>query len=139
MQLPVIAVEAVSRRDFEPFQLGGGQYVNTEVLFHILAEEEYDRDKLLDIVSLQNEKTINAFDSDRVEDYQIKAFPLDWRGMTRPSGLRYPELVDDFRSVKILHGSIRLKDSAITASTSINPNLYHGVVRTSTEVILPGI
>lgn len=59
--------------------------------------------------------------------------------MTRPSGLRYPELVDDFRSVKILHGSIRLKDSAITASTSINPNLYHGVVRTSTEVILPGI
>ena len=139
MQLPVIAVEAVSRRDLEPFQLGGGQYVNTEVLFHILAEEEYDRDKLLDIVSLQNEKTINAFDSDRVEDYQIKAFPLDWRGMTRPSGLRYPELVDDFRSVKILHGSIRLKDSAITASTSINPNLYHGVVRTSTEVILPGI
>jgi hypothetical protein len=139
MQLPVIAVETVSRREFEPFQLGGGQYVNTDVLFHVLAEEEYVRDKLLDIVSLQNEKTINVFDSDKVEEWQTKAFPLDWRGMTRPSGLRYPELVDDFRSTKVLNGSLRFKDTAITAASTINPNLYHGVVRTSTEVVLPGI
>jgi len=139
MQLPVIAVEAVSRREFSPFQLGGGQYVNTDVLFHVLAEQEYDRDKLLDIVSLQNEKTINVFDSDKVQDWQVRAFPLDWRGMTRPSGLRYPELVDDFRSTKVFNGDLRFKDAAITAVSTVNPNLYHGVVRTSTEVILPGI
>ena len=56
----------VPRRTFRGYQLGGGQFVNTDVLFHIVADDEYTRDKLVDVVSLQNEKTIWMYDIDKV-------------------------------------------------------------------------
>ena len=143
MQLPTLAIETVNRREVTPFQLGGGSYVSTDVLFHVVAETEFTRDKILDIVSLQKEKTITLFNPDRIG--RNNAYPLDWRGSPNPSGLRYPELVApsaaggyEYRP-NVKSGHLRFKDSNITSVTALNPNLYHGTVRTSTEVILPGI
>ena len=146
LQLPALAIEIVNKREMSPYQLGGGQYATTDILFHVLAETEFTRDKLLDIVSLQKEKTIFLFDPDRIG--RNDAYPLDWRGSPKPSGLRYPELVapsaGDGASFhkgyrKVRPGQLTFKDTNITAVTAISPNLYHGAVRTSTEVILPGI
>ena len=143
LQLPTIAIEMVTKREMTPFQLGGGQYVTTDILFHVLAETEFTRDKMLDIVSLQKDRKISLFDPDRIG--RNDAYPLDWRGSPKSNSLRYPELVApsadggyDFNP-HTRSGHVRLKDTNITAVSAINPNLYHGVVRTSTEVILPGI
>lgn len=143
LQLPALAIETVKRREIEGYQLGGGQYVTTDVLFHVLAETEYTRDKLLDIISLQEGTVIHLFDSDRIG--RNDAYPLDWRGSPKPSGLRYPELVTPsadggygyYSYVRGAH--LRFKETSITAADALSPNLYHGVVRTSTEVILPTI
>ena len=144
LQLPVLAIEGVKKRDFKPYQLGGGQWVYSDVLFHVLAEEEYTRDKILDIVSLQNEKTLRMFDSDRIG--RNNAYPLDWKGSPKSGSLRYPEMIAysgvggyGAIDIGIAYGALGLRDSRITAVDTLSPNLYHGVVRTSTEVIMPQI
>ena len=143
LQLPAIAVETVKKREMAPYQLGGSQYVESDVLFHVLAETEFARDKLLDILSLQKDSHISLFDPDRIGRENV--YPLDWRGSPKVGALRHPELVAPtgdggyLNTANVFHGDLRFKDTAITAVTTMNPNLYHGVVRTSTEVILPGI
>ena len=80
LQLPVIAIEVVKSRNLEPYALGGlKHYVNTDVLFHVLAEDDYERDKLLDVISFQEEKVLPLFDSDKIARSGV--LPLDYRGM----------------------------------------------------------
>ena len=97
----------------------------------------------MDILSLQKDNTVSLFDVDRIG--RNNAYPLDWQGTPKADALRHPELVAAtgdggyLNTGNVGHGNLRFKDTAITAVTAISPNLYHGVVRTSTEVILPGI
>ena len=145
LQLPAIAVEFVNKRTLEPYQLGGSHYINSELLFHVLAEDDYTRDKLLDIISYQDEKMIRMFDSDRIGRSGV--FPLDYRGSTRNTdkdgnivnSIRYPELVQPSGSGGYRHhyygGSILLKDTKIQQHDTISPNLYHGTVRLTAEVV----
>ena len=146
VQMPVVAVETVPRRRFKGYQLGGGQWVYTDLLFHVLAEDEYTRDKIVDIISLQNEKKIYLFDTDRLA--RDNRFPLDYRGTfsnhSEVSGaLMYPDIVKG--SGMLPHtGGYQLRGMTFTKMSpeeaySLHHNLHVGTVRTSTEVILPGI
>jgi hypothetical protein len=128
VQLPAIAVEIVPRRTMRGFQLGGGQFVYTDVLFHCLAEDEITRNKLVDIISLQNDKSIFTFDSNRIAD--SGAFPLDYNGVPVSGALRYPELVDYYRGERL-----RFQNSIVQGMELINSNFYAGIVRTTVETI----
>lgn len=128
MQLPAIAVEIVPRRNMRGYQLGGGQWVETDVLFHCLAEDEYTRNKLVDILSLQNDKTIYMFDSNKIAS--SGAFPLDYMGCPVSGALRYPDLINKF-----MRGSLRLKNSSVQNMEIINSNFYAGIVRLTLETI----
>lgn len=128
IQLPAIAVEVVPRRHLRGYQLGGGQYVETDVLFHCLAEDEYTRNKLVDIISLQNDKTIYMFDSNKIA--KSGDFPLDYHGFPVSGALRYPDLVQ-----KYPRGSLRLKNSSVQSMKLINSNFYAGIVRLTLETI----
>ena len=137
LQLPVLAVEVVKKRTMEPFSLGSfTHHINTDVLFHVLAEDDYDRDKLLDIVSLQDGMTIELFDSDYIGRQQ--KFPLDYRGMTNIDALQYPELLAPTGVGGYGYGPSNafLTDARVSVSDAISPNLYHGVVRLNTELIM---
>ena len=144
LQLPVLAIETVRRSPSVPHELGGyAQHVYTDVLFHVLAEDNYTRDKLLDIVSLQEEKSIFMFDSDRIG--RNNAFPLDYRGTTNSGALRYPELVAHSGSPDLgyriggpsnLSSQLTFKSANSQEYSDLSPNLYHGVVRVTTEVIM---
>ena len=128
VQLPAIAIEIVPRRTLRGYQLGGGQFIENSVLFHCLAEDGPTRDKLLDIVSLQNDKTIYMFDSNTIA--ASGKFPLDYRGTPVSGALRYPELIMDYPK-----SSIRLRNSIIQGVETINTNFYAGIVRLTAEVI----
>lgn len=130
MQLPAIAVEIVPRRNIRGYQLGGGQFVETDVLFHCLAEDEYTRNKLVDIISLQNDKTIYMFNSNRIAD--SGAFPLDYMGFPVSGALRYPDLIHTYP-----RGSLRLKNSSVQSMKLINSNFFAGIVRLTLETIEP--
>jgi hypothetical protein len=128
IQLPAIAIEVVPRRTMRGYQLGGGQWVDTDVLFHCLAEDEFTRNKLIDIVSLQNDKNIGIFDSNVIA--QSGKFPIDHLGVPVSGALRYPELVHRFYK-----GKIRFKNSVVQAMELINSNFYAGIVRMTIESI----
>lgn len=128
IQLPAIAIEMVPRRTLKGYQLGGGQFVDTDVLFHCLAEDEFTRNKLVDIVSLQNDKTIRMFDSNSITN--SGDFPLDYRGIPVSGALRYPELIE-----KHYRGKVRFKNSIVQGMDLINSNLYAGIVRMTLETI----
>lgn len=129
VQLPAIAVEIVPRRTFKGFQLGGGQIVYTDILFHCLAEDEITRNKLVDIISMQNDKSIFMFDSNKIAE--SGAFPLDYRGVPISGAMRYPDLIDNYRN----NTRLRFQNSIVQGMELINTNFYAGIVRTTVEVI----
>ena len=128
VQLPAIAVEIVPRRTIRGYQLGGGQFVNTDVLFHCIAEDEFTRNTMVDIISLQEEKNILMFNSNLVAS--SGDFPLDYRGYPASGALRYPDLIYYYN-----RGGLRFKDSNVQSMQLINSHLYCGVVRLTAETI----
>lgn len=128
VQLPAIAIEVVPRRTLRGYQLGGGQYVDTDILFHCLAEDEFTRNKLVDIVSLQNDKSILMFNSNSIAN--SGHFPLNYLGTPVSGALRYPDLVD-----KHYRGKLRFKNSIVQGMDIINSNFYAGIVRITAETI----
>ena len=147
MQLPIIAVEIIKSRNLKPYALGRlDHYVNTDVLFHVLAEDDYERDKILDIISLQEEKVHELFDSDMIG--RNDAFPLDYRGMVNGIPKMYPTLIAPSGAGAVgeavaekdrgysYQKQFQFNNARIQVSDAISPNLYHGVVRMSTEVIM---
>lgn len=128
VQLPAIAIEVVPKRTFKGFQLGGGQYINTDILFHCLAEDEYTRNKLLDIVSMQNDRVIPLFNSNQIA--KSGDFPLNYNGFPVSGALRYPDLIS-----KYPNGTVYLKNTSVQNMKLINSNFFAGIVRITLEVI----
>jgi len=129
VQLPAIAIEVVPRRRFEGFQLGGGQWVYTDVLFHCLATDKFTRDKLVDIVSLQSDKTIYLIDQNAA--IASGDLPLDlMTGMPVSGALRYPDLVARHNG-----GKLRLTQTSVQRMDSYSSNVWGGIVRVTTEGI----
>lgn len=132
LQLPAIAIEIVPTRTFRGYQLGGGQWIYTDVIFHCLAEDEHTRNKLVDIVSLQNDKIISVFNTNLINSSGV--FPLDYRGVPVSGALRYPDLVEKYDG-----GRLRLTETVVSNMTAISSNIFGGIVRVKTEAIKSNI
>jgi len=128
LQLPAIAVEIVPRRRYLGYQLGGGQFVYTDVLFHCVGEDTMIVNQMIDIVANQNDKTIFMFDSNTMA--ASGAFPLDYRGIPVSGAMSYPEIIDNYANRRV-----RVTNSRGSEATMINTNFHAGIVRITTEVI----
>lgn len=128
VQLPAVAIEIVPKRTMRGLQLGGGQIVSTDLLFHCLAEDEYTRNKLVDIISYQNDRVIKMFNSNDLAT--SGAFPLDYMGTPVSGALRYPDLIENYPG-----GKITLKNAVVQGIKLINSNFYAGIVRMTTDII----
>jgi hypothetical protein len=128
VQLPMIAVEMVPSRTFQGYQLGGGQWIKTDVIFHCIAEDEITRNKLVDIVSLQNDGPFYLFDSNAV--FQNNDFPIDYRGVPVSGAKTYPLLVRDYNG-----GLARFTNTTVSKLMSYNTNIFGGIVRITVEGI----
>jgi hypothetical protein len=128
-QLPAIGIEIVNNRSFEGYQLGGGSYVYTDVLFHCIAEDPYMRDNLLDAVSYQNEKNFMMYDLNGIAD--SGTFPLNHNGVPASGALHFSELITQFP-----FKNLRLFNMRFDSVYPLGTNLYVGTVKCTTEVIL---
>ena len=130
IQLPAIAIEIVPSRTLRPVELGNvaQKFIQTDVLFHCLAEDAMTRNKLVDIVSLQADNIATMLDSDEIA--ASGAFPLDYQGIPVSGALRYPDLCSQYGQ-----GGIRLLNPRVQGMDMLNSNLYGGIVRITTEVI----
>lgn len=130
VQLPAIAIEVVPPKSMEGYQLGGGQWVNNEVVFYVMTENHWECANLMDSILYQNERTIHLFNPTEVA--LSGAFPFNYRNeLTEhalPSGL-YPNLIDNF-----LYRRCWISDSKGTEISQLSPELYIGTTNCSTQV-----
>jgi hypothetical protein len=136
IQLPAVVVETVPRRKFIPKQLGGGQWVVTDVLFRILSENTWDRDRIFDVITFQKEKTILSFDKNAMVD--ANRFPLNYDGSLASGAMTYPNLIlpsgdGGFYWKKILFEDVQAQDSQDT------PPLFRATVRGTFRIDYPEI
>jgi len=133
-QMPLVALALVERRGFAPYQIGGGQYVFQDVLFHVFTEDEFTRNQLVDILSKQNDKTIWL--ADRALIKADGGFPhdLDYRGMTVASPMNYVDLLTAFPWEKVRFTNTRSQNVQ-----TINNWLYHAIVRTTFQAVFETI
>ena len=61
VQLPAIAVEVVPAKSLQPYQLGGGQWTNTDILFYVISENHWECTNLMDTILYQNDRTVHLF------------------------------------------------------------------------------
>ena len=132
VQMPAIVVEAVPRRTFTPYELGAiSQIITQDVIFHVVAESRWWRNQLVDAISLQQDKTLQLYDTDAIAEANV--FPLDFRGMVGSTTSTYDALVNaeayKFRTA-------RRKNMNITEMESYNITLHEGSVRATLELIL---
>jgi len=137
VQLPAVIIETVPRRKLRPMQLGGGQWVEQDVLFHILSENTWDRDKLIDIISYQKDRTILSFDKNAMGE--TNSFPLDYSGSLRSGAKSYPALVASSGDGGYFWKKIFIKDMITQETGGSNPPLFRAVVRGSFEIDFPEI
>jgi|TARA_B100000085_G_scaffold176015_1_gene160297 hypothetical protein len=132
LQLPAMAIEIVPTRKFKGYQLGGGQWVYTDVLVHCIAEDEMTRNKLVDIISFQNDKIVYNIDSNALSN--SNAYPLDEYGSPVPSALLYPEILKNY-----IKGQFRITNTTVEGMDMVSSNLFGGIVRFTTEGIISNI
>ncbi len=132
VQLPAIAVEVIPRRTFRGYQLGGGQWIYTDVLFHCIAEDAYTRNKMVDITSMQNDKTIYMFNSNTLATQDD--FPRNSFGYLNANAKRYPDLINAYGT-----NTMRFSKNIVQNMDVINSNFYAGTVRSTIEIIQSNI
>jgi hypothetical protein len=133
-QLPAIFPYVVDRRKWIPKQLGGGTYCVQDILFYCFAESAADRDKILDILSMQKEKRIFFYDKNLMS--AATGYPLNFNG--KLVNTQYKNFVD-------LTNTFLWADALITeASVDYKndedaPNLYRGTSKWTLSIDLPNV
>ena len=134
IQLPAVVIEAVPRGTSKGYELGNGSLVvDQDILFHVVAEDSFMRNNLLDTLRVQKDKTIWLFDTDGV--IAASAWPLDSDGDIANSNV-YPDLVAE--------GAYRYKkcwfhDVVLSEVAAIHPDLYEGTVTATLQIVYGNI
>lgn len=133
-QLPCVFPYIVPREEWKPKQLGGGTYRYQDVLFYIFAENSTDRDRLVDILSVQYEKKLFFYDKNLVVARDF--YPLDVNGSLRPSGAsNFVDLVNNC----LWADAFIIKSTTEDKNDEDAPNLFRGTCKWRLWFDFPGI
>jgi hypothetical protein len=129
IQLPAIVIEALPKSRSRPYEIGNNSLVmEQDVGFYVLAENKNDRNKLLDILRLQQDSVIYLFDTNKLA--QDDQYPLDYNGSLKNNALMYPDIVNQYKWRKCF-----IKNVNLFEIDSLTPNLYQGMARATVEII----
>lgn len=129
IQLPAIIIDPVSRSRSRPYEIGNGLlWLEQDVAFYVLAENKNDRNKLLDILRLQQDVTLQLFDTNLLS--QNDNYPLDYNGDIKNNALMYPDIINAYPWRKCL-----IKNISLFEIDSPNPNFHQGMARATLEII----
>lgn len=129
IQLPCIVIEPVSRSRSRPYEIGNNLlWLEQDIAFYVLAENKNDRNKLLDILRLQQDVTLQLFDTNLIA--QNDNYPLTYDGDIKNNPLMYPDIIQTYPWRKCF-----IKNISLFEIDSPNPNLHQGMVRATLEVI----
>lgn len=128
--LPVIGIELAGRK-LQPYQLGGGQIVKTDMYLHCVAEDSYTRDSLVDALTYQDKAAFRMYNLNAISS--ADAFPIDYRGVPNSGAKIFPELCEDYGG-----RTLRIEEAKLDSVYTLG-RLKVGTVKISTEVIHFGV
>lgn len=129
VQLPAIVIDPVPRSRSRPYEIGNTSlWLEQDIAFYVLAESKNDRNKILDILRLQQDLTIQLYDTNAIA--QADNLPLDHNGDLKNNPLMYPDMVDQYPWRKCF-----IKNISLFEMDSTTPNLYQGMARATVEII----
>jgi hypothetical protein len=129
IQLPCIIIESIPRSRSRPYEIGNSLlWIEQDVIFYVLAENKNDRNKLLDIIRLQQDANIQLFDTNAVSQNDV--FPLDYNGDIKNFPLMYTNLIDQYPWRKCFIKNVNLVDL-----DSRNIGLHQGAAQATLEII----
>jgi len=141
IQLPAVILEGPISRTKNGYELGNNlHWTYTDVIFHVIGEDDTSVNRISDILDRQMDKTILMFDMNRMTIEN--RFPLDYRGSKNDDALTYPSLVaatgdGGYRyNTGTLLGKLTISDSNTQNGAWIHQNVYHQTVKWTTEVVL---
>lgn len=131
IQLPAVVIETISRGLSNPWQLGDKSLVmKQELLLHVVAETMADRNKIIDIIRLQQDRFIDMYDTNLVIKYNIQPFLIN--GSLNPNRLRYDQLI----SCGLYRWKVaRLIDIFASDVESFSPFLTESNIKLTVEII----
>lgn len=132
IQMPAIVVEPVPRRRFVGYQLGGGQWVYQDVLFHIFSEDAFMRDQLVDIITTQRNAKITLFDKNQL--IASGAMPINYNGSLNANPLCYPDLVANYP-----WNAAYFFETSSEEENEVVPGFYQAITRVTFEIDKPNI
>ena len=129
VQLPAVFVEVVPNATYEPFQLGGGQWANTDILFYVMSNRESDCSNIQRMISYQNDRYIHLYDSNIIS--RSGAYPLTYKNDLVDPKYNYTHWLDNYS-----HAQCRIFNTKINNIAQLSIDFYIGTVRTSTQTEL---
>jgi len=131
VQLPAIIIESVARAQSEPYELGNKSLiVDQDLLLHIISENRNDRNILIDILRLQQDKAIRLYDTNKVIENNVYPFNID--GSLNNSRLNYDQLV---KNSSYQWNEARLIDIYASDVQSFNPFLSEASIKLTVQII----
>lgn len=129
IQLPAIVIESVPKSRSRPYEIGNDNlWLEQDISFYVLAENKNDRNKLLDILRLQQDSTITLYNTNNLS--QNDQYPLEYTGDRKTNALMYPNIVETYPWRKCF-----IKNMNLFELESITPSLFQGLARATIEVI----
>lgn len=137
LQLPLVAVE-LGYEKYQGYQIGGSQYANVGVKFHVIGEDKVVN-RLAHVIGSQKDKTIFMFDSNRMAEDD--AFPLTQKGDKHSNTMVYKDLVKysgdgGYRYMGILAGKLTLAETNVQESQNLNETVFQKTVTIDTQSVL---
>lgn len=129
LQLPVVLIEAVPKRTYEGYQLGGGQWAYSDFVFYVMADRDAIVSDILDTITFQNDRIIQMFNTNTVS--KSGAYPVDIQGNLVNKKYNYPHLLENYP-----YANCRIFNSTISDITQVSYSFYVGTARCSTQVNL---
>lgn len=131
VQLPAIIIETAARSQSSPWELGAKSLVmKQDLLLHIVAETMSDRNKIIDILRLQQDKVLRMYDINTVIKNSVQPFYIN--GTLNAHRINYGDLI---WCDKYYWKTARLIDIYASDSQSFNPFLAEATVRFTAEII----
>lgn len=136
-QLPVIGIEVVDNRYQSPYALGGGQWTTQDVLMYIASDNKVDRDQWIDVLSMQNDRTIWLPNRKLMKENGNYPLDLDYKGMRVTNPMQYPQLIAPTGDGGFAWTTALVGHTRAQMMDTVNNWLFRAVVRSSFTVILP--
>lgn len=131
VQLPAIIIEPVARSDSRPFRLGDKSLIiQQDLLLHILCDQPRDKNNIIDILRVQEDREIWLYNTNQVIKSGI--YPLNFNGSKNINGQNYYNIVNNnnYRWLKC-----RISDVTISDINFNNIRMYGSIIRVSNEII----